>query len=422
MPETKIIDIKEVESLLEQGKTVKVKTKDGYTRIIKYVKKGVLDTFRVTLKNGFSIKVSREHKFFTNAGWVECKDLIVNKHFILCEDENYSEVLEVNFIGQYKIVDITVDHPEHCYFGNGMLNHNTGKSLIAAHICANTQKQGGLAVYLDTENATADLFWNSLGVNVDDLVIGRYECIEDCFDYIEYIIGYIRKSNKDRLVTIVLDSIAGATTRKEKETDFSQKGFNTAKSIIVSAAMRKITNLIAQQRILLVATNQLRQNMEAGPYGDKWIEPCGKSLSYHSSVKVRLTQIEKLKKEVQGEKVIFGTRVKATVTKNRMGPPFRSSEFDVYFDSGINDYTSWLDGLKKKGIIDKRGSEIKYSGEKITTQEFVNKLNSDKEFKEKVYQEYCSSSIMTYKSPNSTVDDTLIAETDEDSEKFKETD
>jgi recombination protein RecA len=144
-----------------------------------------------------------------------------------------------------------------------------GKSLIMAHLLANTQKKGGLAVYIDTENALSEEFLKAIGVDVSNMLYIPLETIEDIFEAIENIIESIRKSSKDRLVTIVVDSIAGATTKIELDADYDKDGWATTKAILMSKAMRKITNMIGKQRILLAFTNQLREKMGA-MFGDKY--------------------------------------------------------------------------------------------------------------------------------------------------------
>jgi recombination protein RecA len=146
----------------------------------------------------------------------------------------------------------------------------TGKSLVCAHIVADTQKKGGQAVYIDTEAAAAPEFWTALGVDLGKMLYVPIDTIEAAFQTIENIIGVVRKSDSNRLCTIILDSVAGASTKMELEAGYDRKGFATGKALIVSEAMRKLTNLIAKRRILLVMTNQLRQNLQAMAFGDKW--------------------------------------------------------------------------------------------------------------------------------------------------------
>lgn len=283
----------------------------------------------------------------------------------------------------------------------------TGKSLVCAHLVANTQKKGGQAVYIDTEAAAAPEFWTALGVDLKTMLYLPQDTIEGAFQMVEDIIGVVRKSDSDRLVTIIIDSIAGASTKQELEADYQRKGYATGKSIIVSEAMRKLTNLLAKRRVLMVLTNQLRQNLNAMSFGDKWVEPCGKATSFHSSVKVRFETIEKLK---NSEKEVIGTHTRATVKKNRLGPPFKQAEFEVYFDSGIADYASWVETGQKKGILKGTKASLEYNGERFNAASLVETLNKNETFKNKLYTDICDSVIMQYKSPNSSIKEDLVSE------------
>jgi len=299
---------------------------------------------------------------------------------------------------------------------NGL--EGTGKSLIAAHLLASTQKKGGIAVMIDCETSAAPQFWTAVGVNLKNLIYAPLTTVEEIFKYIENIVGIVRKANKDRLLTIVVDSVAGASTEKELESEHGVDGYNTAKSIIISKAMRKITNLIGEQRVLIVFTNQLRMNMNAMAFGDKYVVPGGKALAYHCSVRVRLNSIAKIKKDDE----IVGIHCKAQVVKNRLGPPHRTAEFDIFFDSGIQDLKSWLEFLKKQGVAKAAGAtyKIKLNEEEysLSAAEFVDKVNTDEKFKEEVYKYICDTYIMKYRDPNSKIDEntTESSEDDENSE------
>lgn len=290
----------------------------------------------------------------------------------------------------------------------------TGKSLICAHLVANTQKKGGQAVYIDTEAAAAPEFWGALGVDLRKMLYISQDTIEGACQNVEDIVGIVRKANNDRLCTIIVDSIAGASTKIELEAGYERKGYATTKALIVSEAMRKLTNLVAKRRVLLVFTNQLRQNLQAMAFGDKWIEPCGKATSFHSSVKIRFETIEKMK---DADKQVIGTHTRATVRKNRLGPPFRSAEFEVYFDSGIADYASWIELSKKKGFITGPSNGLIYNTEKFSTEAFIKRLNDDAPFKDELYNKICTSVIMQYKSPNSSIiENATIVPADDETE------
>jgi recombination protein RecA len=285
---------------------------------------------------------------------------------------------------------------------NGL--EGTGKSLLCAHIIANTQKKGGLPVMIDTEFASAPKFWEAVGVDLKNLIYANLVTVEEIFSNTERIIGTVRKSNKDRLVTIITDSLAAASCETELESAHGKDGYGTAKAIIISKALRKLTGLIGKQRVLAVYTNQLRMNMNAMAFGDKYVVPGGKSKDYAYSVRVRLTSTGQIKNK---DKVVIGNSCKAVVTKNRMGPPRRSAEFEIHYDSGIQDLKSWIDFLKEYKLI--TGTAAKWtfplqSGEvKLSTSEFVEKVNDNAEFKEEVYNIIADKYIMKYRDPNSTI-------------------
>jgi len=284
---------------------------------------------------------------------------------------------------------------------NGL--EGTGKSLIAAHILASTQKKDGLGIMIDTENAAAPAFWTAVGVNIKDLVYTNLVTVEEIFSKIEQAIGVARKNYPDRLITIVVDSLAMASCDTEMESEHGKDGYNTSKAIIISKALRKITGLIGRQRILVVFTNQLRMNMNAGPFGDKWVVPGGKAMGFAASIRVRLSSTGNIKKSDK----IIGNECKAIVTKNRMGPPKRLAEFEIHFDSGIQNLKSWLDFLVTAGFATKGGQKFTIklpSGNVVfTSSEFVEKVNSDAAFKDEVYTLIANEYIMKYRDPNSAI-------------------
>ena len=318
------------------------------------------------------------------------------------------------------ILDLAISNRPHGGLPVGrMIEFNglegTGKSLLAAHVVSDTQKRGGVAVVIDTENAAAPAFWASLGVNLKNLLYVQSETVEDIFAKMEDMIAIVRKSNKDRILTIIVDSVAAASTKVEQESDHGKDGYATGKSIIISKAMRKITNMIGRQKVLIIFTNQLRQNLNAMAFGDKWIVSGGKALAYHCSVRVRLNNTGKLKR---GDDVI-GNKCKAVVVKNRMGPPQKHAMFDIYFDSGIADYASWLEVLKLNSIVKQSGAYYKYTTDdgrdlQFQTKDFVKLLDDEPKLKEEIYQKICDSVIMKYKDPNSKIVEDAIVDSEED--------
>jgi recombination protein RecA len=242
------------------------------------------------------------------------------------------------------------------------------------------------------------------------------DTMEDVFEAVEVIIEKVRSSDKNKLVTIVIDSIAGASTKTEMAADFDKDGYATAKALIISKAMRKITNLIGRERICLIFTNQLRQKLNAPAFSDPWTAPGGKSIPFHASVRIRLSSIGAIKVKVDGHEEIVGSRVKAKLVKNRCGPPLRECEYEVYFDSGIDDYSSWLTTMKDYKLVDQAGAWYswtnKETGEviKFQSKDFVEKIMNHPKLKEMIYDEIAEKVIMKYQQLDSArIDEVIIS-------------
>lgn len=322
------------------------------------------------------------------------------------------------------MLDIAVSNRPHGGIAVGRITEitgleGTGKSLVSAHIMANTQKMGGVAVLIDTETAVNPEFYQAIGLDLKKLVWVEAPTVEDVFDRMVHLIEHIRKNpaNNNKIVTIVVDSVAAASTKKEMEADFSKDGYATDKAIIISKAMRKITGMIARQKIALVFTNQLRQKMNAPAFSDPWTTSGGKAIAFHASTRIRLAMVEKLK---NADKEIIGVSVKANVVKNRLGPPHRTAEFEVYFNSGINDFGSWLTVMKENKIIKQAGPWYTYTdaatGEetKFQSKDFQKFLESDPVRKEKLYTQICDSLIMKYQQDPTLIEPVISELTDQD--------
>jgi len=286
----------------------------------------------------------------------------------------------------------------------------SGKSLVSAHLLADTQKQGGVAVLIDTETAVSREFLEAIGVDVSKLLYVSADSVEQIFDMTETIIEKVRETSKDRLVTIVTDSVAAASTQAELASDYGKDGYATDKAIIISKAMRKITNMIGRQKILLVYTNQLRQKMNAMPFGDPWTTSGGKALAFHASVRLRLKGAGQIKMKVGGNDKIVGMKVRCQVVKNRMGPPLRSTDFEIYFDRGIDNYGSWLKVMKDNKIVKQAGAWYTYTdtetGEelKFQSKDFIDIMEEREEIREQIYKKICEVQILEYKSDANTKD------------------
>ena len=290
---------------------------------------------------------------------------------------------------------------------NGL--ESSGKSLIGAHILAETQKKGGVAVYIDTETAVSTEFLEAIGLDVESMLYLHLETVEDIFSAIEEIVAKVRESDKDRLVTILVDSLAAATTKVELEAEFDKDGWATSKAIIPSKAMRKITQMIGRQKIALVFTNQLRQKLGV-MFGDPWTTSGGKALPFHASTRIRLKNIGQIKDKKNNT---IGMKMKAQVIKNRLGPPMRHADFELYFETGIDNEGSWLQMMKAHKLVkqggawytmnDHKGKEIKFQ-----SKDWADYLQ-DEEFRQHCYELICDKVVLKYEK-NFGIDDVVVEE------------
>jgi len=293
----------------------------------------------------------------------------------------------------------------------------SGKSLLAAHLLANTQKMGGLAVYIDTENAMNEEFLTAIGMDMTKMLYIQLETVEDIFEVIENIILKVKESDKNRLVSIAVDSVAAATTKVEQAQDYDKEGWATSKAIVLSKGMRKITQLIGRERVALFFTNQLRQKLGV-MFGDPWTTSGGKAIQFHASCRLRLKAAGQIKAKIAGKEQTIGIKTKCIVVKNRMGPPLRTAEFNIFFESGVDDTGSWLQVMKDYSLVKQGGSWYTYScdvtGEdiKFLSKDFESKILSNPERKESLYKKICETMVMSYKTDDIGIDDIEIGEDD----------
>lgn len=329
------------------------------------------------------------------------------------------------------LLDLAISNKPHGGVPVGRISEFTGlegsgKSLVAAHVLAETQKKNGIAIFIDTESAVSRQFLHAIGVNLTNMMYIPLETIEEIFTAIESVINVTRNNDKDRLVTIVVDSLAGATTKVEQDADFDKDGYATTKAILLSKAMRKITNLIAKERICVVFTNQLRTKLNAMAFADPWTTSGGKAVAFHSSIRVRLSNAGALKKkDFGGVDQIVGNKLQAKVVKNRLGPPQRKASFDIFYDSGIDNYSGWVAVLKTYKFIKGAGAYNKYTivdadgneKEELTfrASELPTLFKKHDGLKDAMYNNLCQIMIMDYKINGGLhVDDDVELDTNED--------
>lgn len=403
------VQIKEIKQLLNQGKQIYVESIDGYQRVSKYIEKGVLETFEVTLTNGKQIRVSKNHLFFQRSkGWIFCKDLIIGTSLLLCQDGKYHKVKSIQCIGYHNIVDITVQE-SHCYYGNGIMNHNSGKSLLCSHLIKSCQELDGIPVLIDTEAAANWEFMEAIGVNTERVIYyDNLKTLQKIHKSTQELMYSIRQAFPDKPILIIVDSITATSTEKDLQNkDYENKGYYAAlKAKMNSEALRKLAVMASQQDVALVYTSQLRQKMDVmNPYMDQYeASSGGKALSFYASLRVRMAKKSKLKEKIHGVETVVGVRTKARIDKSRMGATNRECEFDVRYDCGVMRYTNWLQTLKKYSLIEGKGTKnlpwvVKHNGVEINIgNDFVGTISNNEEVRNKVYDVLADVLILKYKS------------------------
>lgn len=231
----------------------------------------------------------------------------------------------------------------------------SGKSLVCAHLIAECQRRGGLAVYLDTENAANPAFMASIGVNVKELVYLQPGTVEEVGESIEKTIIMARTKAPNKLILIIWDSVAGTPPQAEIEGNYDPNERIGLQAKALAKMMRKLTQVWGRERIAMVFTNQLKIKFGV-MFGDPMGTPGGKAIPYHASVRVRLERGVNLKPagaEDDPKAAVYGVHTRAKTVKSRLGPPLRKAEFDITFAKGIDDETSLFHKLHQMGEIEK---------------------------------------------------------------------
>jgi recombination protein RecA len=231
---------------------------------------------------------------------------------------------------------------------------SSGKTTLTLTVIAQAQKRGGLAAFIDVEHALDPQYARRLGVNLDDLLVSQPSSGEEALRICETLI----RSNA--LDVIVIDSVAALVTRAELEGEIGDTTVG-AQARLMSAALRKLTALIAKARTCCIFTNQIREKIGI-MFGNPETTPGGKALKFYASVRIDIRRIGSIK---QPDGVVTGNRTRVKVVKNKVAPPFTEAEFDIMYNEGISSTGALLDVALEKQIVEKRGSWLSYKGSQL---------------------------------------------------------
>ncbi len=228
----------------------------------------------------------------------------------------------------------------------------SGKTTLAQHIVAEVQKQGGTASFVDAEHALDPDYAKKIGVNVDELLISQPDTGEQALDIVETL---VRSNGVD---VIVVDSVAALTPKAEIEGEMGDQHM-ALQARLMSQALRKLAGIISKSHTILIFINQTRHKIGVF-FGNPETTTGGNALKFYSSVRIEVRRAAQIK---QGDKFI-GNRVKAKIVKNKVAPPFRTTEFDIMYKEGISIAGDVLDAGVEYNIIKKSGNSYIYDDKK----------------------------------------------------------
>ncbi len=259
---------------------------------------------------------------------------------------------------------------------------SSGKTTLALTAIAEAQKTGGSAAFIDAEHALDVNYASKLGVNIDDLLISQPDTGEQALEVTETLV------RSGALDIIVIDSVAALVPKAEIEGEMGDS-LPGLQARLMSQALRKLTATISKSHTTVIFINQIRMKIGV-MFGSPETTTGGQALKFYSSIRLDIRKIDNIKSAQEA----IGNRVRVKVVKNKVAPPFKQAEFDIYFNEGISKTGELVDLGVEKGIIEKTGAWYAYSGNRIgqgreNVREYL-KANPDvtKELETKILEAY----------------------------------
>lgn len=254
---------------------------------------------------------------------------------------------------------------------------SSGKTTLALHILAEAQKMGGEVAFIDAEHAFDPEWAKKIGVKVDKLLISQPNSGEEALQILETLV------RSGKIDAIVIDSVAALAPKAEIVGEMGEFQIGL-QARLMSQALRKLSSEVSKKKTAVIFLNQTRMKIGVA-FGEPETTPGGLALKFYSSVRINLKRIAQIKRGTE----IVGSRIKAKVVKNKLAPPFKVAEFDIYYDEGISPISEIINLSLKEEIIKKKGNTFYFKDKKlgVGVEKIKEFLKENPQIKEEILKE-----------------------------------